>query len=112
MSDTTNIFQRLMEVIQDRKLNPPPNSYTTTLFQGGFERIGLKIMEEAAELVRAAAKSQESVEARGHLIHESADLLYHIFVMLGYRDIPLADVEAELARRFGVSGLDEKASRK
>jgi phosphoribosyl-ATP pyrophosphohydrolase len=112
MSDSPNVFQRLMEVIQDRKQNPPAKSYTTTLFQGGFERIGLKIMEESAELVRAAAKSQESAEGREHLVDETADLLYHIFVMLGFRDIPLADVEAELARRFGISGLDEKASRK
>ena len=112
MSDSTNVFQRLMEVIQDRKQNPPAKSYTTTLFQGGYERIGLKIMEESAELVRAAAKAQESAEGREHLVHETADLLYHVFVMLGYRDVPLSDVEAELARRFGVSGLDEKASRK
>lgn len=112
MSDTPNVFHRLMEVIEDRKQNPPAKSYTTTLLQGGFERIGLKVMEEAAELVRAASQSGESPEARQNLIHETADLLYHIFVMLGYRDIPLQDVEAELARRFGISGLDEKASRK
>jgi phosphoribosyl-ATP pyrophosphohydrolase len=100
-----------MEVIEDRKRNPPAKSYTTTLFQGGVERIGFKVMEEAAELVRAAGKSQESGEARTHLVHEAADLLYHVFVMLGYRDIPLQEVEAELGRRFGISGLDEKASR-
>ncbi len=112
MDDTSSVFQRLMEVIEDRKQNPPAKSYTTTLFQGGVERIGCKVMEEAAELVRAASKSEESDEARGHLVHEAADLLYHLFVMLGYRNVPLKDVEAELARRFGISGLDEKASRK
>ena len=49
--------------------------------------------------------------AEAHLIHEAADLVYHLFVMLGFRDIKLAEVEAELARRFGISGLDEKAVR-
>ena len=48
---------------------------------------------------------------RAHLTHEAADLIYHLFVMLAARDVALDDVEAELARRFGVSGLDEKASR-
>jgi phosphoribosyl-ATP pyrophosphohydrolase len=112
MADTSTVFQRLMKVIEDRKLNPPAKSYTTTLFQGGVERIGFKVMEEAAELVKAAAKSEESAEARSHLVHEAADLLYHVFVLLGYRDVPLHELEAELAKRFGISGLDEKASRK
>jgi phosphoribosyl-ATP pyrophosphohydrolase len=44
-------------------------------------------------------------------VHEAADLIYHLFVMLGHRDIPLAELESELARRFGISGLDEKAAR-
>jgi phosphoribosyl-ATP pyrophosphohydrolase len=46
------------------------------------------------------------------LIREAADLLYHLFVLLGHQEIPLSDLENELARRFGTSGLDEKASRK
>jgi phosphoribosyl-ATP pyrophosphohydrolase len=109
--DTDSVFQRLMEVIEDRKRNPPAKSYTTTLLQGGVERIGCKVMEEAAEVVRAARKSEDSAEARGHLISEAADLLYHLLVMLGYRNVSLSEVETELARRFGISGLDEKASR-
>jgi phosphoribosyl-ATP pyrophosphohydrolase len=110
MSEELTVFERLMAVIQDRKANPPARSYTTTLFQGGIDRIGCKVMEEAAEVVRAARQA-ESPAARGQLLGEAADLLYHLFVLLGYRDVPLSDVEAELARRFGVSGLDEKASR-
>src|SRR5688572_28627202 len=100
-----------MHVIEERKRNPPAKSYMTTLFQGGVERIGCKVMEEAAEVVRAARKSEDSAEARRHLVSEAADLLYHLLVMLGFRDVSLSEVEAELARRFGISGLDEKASR-
>lgn len=104
-----DILSRLMAIIEDRKAKPPPKSYTTTLFAGGVAKIGEKITEEAAEVVEAADEPGE--EGRAHLIHEAADLVYHLFVMLGYRDIKLAEVEAELARRFGISGLDEKASR-
>lgn len=98
-----------MEVIRDRKANPPPKSYTTSLFQGGVDKIGRKISEEAAEVVEAAGEPGEA--GRAHLIYEAGDLIYHLLVMLGYRDIDLAEVEAELARRFGMSGIDEKASR-
>ena len=105
-----NILSRLMAIIEDRKANPPPKSYTTTLFAGGVAKIGEKITEEAAEVVEAAGEPGD--EGRKHLIHEAADLVYHLFVMLGYRDIKLTEVEAELARRFGISGLDEKAARR
>lgn len=104
-----DILQRLMAIIEDRKANPPPKSYTTSLFAGGVPKIGEKILEEAAEVVEAAGEPGN--DGRVHLIHEAADLVYHLFVMLGFRDIKLAEVEAELARRFGISGLDEKAAR-
>jgi len=103
------VFQRLMDVIEDRRANPPERSYTTSLFRGGVEKIGGKILEEAGEVVEAAGEVDE--QGRQHLIHEAADLIYHLFVMLGYREIRLLEVEAELARRFGISGLDEKAAR-
>jgi phosphoribosyl-ATP pyrophosphohydrolase len=98
-----------MDVIIDRKTNPSERSYTQKLLAGGVEKIGAKIVEEAAEVVEAAGEAGEP--GRSHLTHEAADLLYHLFVMLAHRDLPLADVEAELARRFGISGLDEKAGR-
>ncbi|MGE0758094.1 MAG: phosphoribosyl-ATP diphosphatase [Pirellulaceae bacterium] len=110
MADQT-VFDELMAVIQQRKANPPARSYTTTLLQGGVDRMGCKVMEEAAEVVRAARKSDEAPEKRQQLVAEAADLVYHLFVLLGYRDIALGEVEAELARRFGISGLDEKAAR-
>jgi phosphoribosyl-ATP pyrophosphohydrolase len=104
-----DILPRLMAIIEDRKANPPPKSYTTSLFAGGVAKIGEKITEEAAEVVEAAAEPGD--DGRTHLIHEAADLVYHLFVMLGFREIKLSEVEDELARRFGISGIDEKAAR-
>jgi phosphoribosyl-ATP pyrophosphohydrolase len=73
------------------------------------EKIGCKILEEADEVVAAAAEPGEA--GRAHTIHEAGDLIYHLWVLLGFREISLSEVETELARRFGVSGLDEKAAR-
>jgi phosphoribosyl-ATP pyrophosphohydrolase len=109
MSTDSSILARLMAVIEDRKANPPAKSYTTSLLQGGVPKIGAKITEEAAEVVEAAGESGD--EGRKHLIYEAGDLLYHLFVLLAHQDIRLSEVEAELARRFGVSGIDEKAAR-
>lgn len=104
-----SVLQQLMGVILDRKANPPPKSYTNTLLAGGVPKIGEKVIEEAAETVEAAGEPDEA--GRQHLVREASDLLYHLFVLLACRDVPLADVEVELARRFGISGLDEKAAR-
>jgi phosphoribosyl-ATP pyrophosphohydrolase len=105
-----SIVAKLMEVIAERKARPPEGrSYVVSLLQGGAPKIGAKITEEAAEVVAAAA--EPGAEGRAHLVHEVADLLFHTLVLLGHRDIPWADVEAELARRFGVSGIEEKESR-
>ena len=104
-----SILAQLMAVIEDRKANPSQKSYTASLLAGGTEKIGAKIVEEAAEVVEAAAEPGQ--QGRQHLVHEAADLIYHLCVMLGYRDVNLAEVEAELAQRFGTSGLEEKASR-
>lgn len=109
MSQSEPIFSQLMTVIEDRKAQLPEHSYTTRLFRGGVEKIGAKIREEAEEVIEAAGEPGE--EGRQHLIREAADLVYHLFVMLGHRDVRLGEVEAELAHRFGISGLDEKAAR-
>ena len=99
----------LEATIQSRKSNPSEKSYTSKLLAGGVEKIGGKIIEEAAELVEAAGEADE--EGRQHTVYEAGDLLYHTLVLLAARGIPLSEVEAERARRFGVSGLEEKASR-
>ena len=81
-------------------------SYTRSLLDGGATKIGAKIREEGDELARA-------IESEGdeNVIKESADVLYHLTVGLLHRGLTLRDVEVELARRFGVSGHEEKASR-
>lgn len=109
MPDAQSVFTRLMAVIEDRKANPPEKSYTTSLLAGGVAKIGAKVTEEAAEVVEAAEESDD--EGREHLLYEAGDLLYHLFVLLAYRGIKLEEVESELARRFDVSGIDEKESR-
>ena len=109
MPEPTTAFAQLMATIEDRKANPPERSYTTSLFQGGVEKIGRKILEEANEVVEAAGETGD--EGRSHFVYETVDLIYHLFVLMGHRDVKLEEVEAELSRRFGVSGLDEKAAR-
>lgn len=108
-TEPQSILAGLMATIQDRKAHPAEKSYTAKLLAGGVPAMGDKIMEEAAEVVEAAGEPGD--EGRQHLVREAADLVYHLLVMLAHRDASLADVEAELARRFGISGLEEKASR-
>ncbi|HEX4145694.1 MAG TPA: phosphoribosyl-ATP diphosphatase [Pirellulales bacterium] len=110
MTDSSPVLAQLMQVIAERKVHRPANSYTTKLFDGGAAVIGGKITEEAAEVVEAAEELGDP--GHHHLVREAADLIYHLLVLLASRDVGLDEVEAELARRFGISGLDEKASRK
>jgi phosphoribosyl-ATP pyrophosphohydrolase len=104
------IMTALMDVIIDRKTNPPAEpSYVISLLRGGAQKIGNKIVEEAAEVVEAGG--EEGDGGRAHLIKEAADLVFHTMVLLGYRDVAWNEVEDELARRFGISGIVEKRSR-
>lgn len=106
-----SILTALMNVIAERKARPPSErSYVVSLLQGGTARIGAKILEEAGEVVEAA--DQPGDAGREHLVKEVADLVFHTLVLLGSRDISWTDVEAELARRFGISGIVEKESRR
>lgn len=109
MNPPPNILHELMDVIEDRRQTLPEKSYTTQLFAGGVPRISEKIIEEAHEVIAAA--NEDGVNGREHLIHEAADLLFHLMVLLGHEEIQLHEIEAELGRRFGVSGLEEKAAR-
>jgi len=98
---------RLEAELEARKASGAGKSYTRKLLDGGPEAINAKITEEAGELAQAIAG-----EADERVISEAADLIYHAMVGLLHRGISLRAVEGELARRFGVSGLAEKAARK
>ncbi len=109
MSDSLAPLARLMKTLAERADRLPEGSYTTKLLQGGLAKIGDKIREEADELIEAAA--EPGGEGREHFVYEAADLVYHTLVLLAWRGVDLDEVVAELARREGTSGLDEKASR-
>ncbi len=103
-------LDQLEETIRQRqRAGDAGTSYTARLLAGGVAKIGPKVTEEAAEVVEAAAEPDEA--GREHTIREAADVLYHLMVLLAVRGVHLEEVEAELARRFGMSGLEEKASR-
>jgi len=101
------VLGQLEEVIASRKTSAADRSYTSKLFTGGVEKIGAKVNEEANEFVEAAANESDE-----RVVSEAADLFYHAIVLLAHRDLTLSQVESTLAGRFGVSGLEEKASRK
>jgi phosphoribosyl-ATP pyrophosphohydrolase len=112
MTGGISVLERLMGVIQSRKANPSERSYTCFLLRDGVGRIGDKLQEEAKELSDAAGLGGDEGTRRQRVIHEAADVTYHLLVMLAYCEVGLAELEAELSSRFGVSGLDEKASRR
>ncbi len=97
---------RLEATIADRRRADPDTSYVASLAARGLSVIARKFGEEAVEAVVAAL-----AEDREELIGEAADVLFHLLVMLAEKDVSLADVMAELDRREGVSGLEEKANR-
>jgi len=101
------LLPRLWAELERRKRAPATESYTRKLLDAGVAKIGSKIREEAEELARALA-----VESNDRVLAEAADQVYHLLVGLLARGVTLRELEAELARRFGVSGLVEKASRK
>ena len=97
---------RLEAVIAERRAASPNESYVAQLHARGLPVIARKLGEEAVEAVTAAL-----VGTREELVGEAADVLFHLLVLLAEKDLPLADVLAELDRREGTSGLEEKASR-
>lgn len=101
-----NVLEQLTATIELRKAASPDSSYVAKLFHKGADSILKKVGEEATEVVIAAKD-----ENREQIVYESADLLFHLMVMLAQYDLTLADVTGELARREGLSGLVEKASR-
>jgi len=109
MNHFDQVISRLEQVILDRQRTRLPDSYTTQLLARGTAAIAEKVREEAEELAQATLEPGDS--GRRQTIHEAADLLYHVLVLLADRGISLAEVAAELGRREGTSGLAEKAAR-
>jgi phosphoribosyl-ATP pyrophosphohydrolase len=101
-----NILARLSEVLEQRKNADPDNSYVAGLYHKGLDSILKKIGEEATETVVAAKNAD-----REQIIHETADLWFHTLVLLSHQGLSAADVLKELQRRFGLSGVEEKAAR-
>ncbi len=104
MSDTLN---KLAEVLEARKSASPDSSYVAGLYAAGLDAVLEKVGEESAEVIAAAREDDPRA-----LVHETADLWFHCLVMLAARGLHPRDVLAELERRFGISGLEEKAGRK
>jgi len=100
------ILERLERAIAERRGRDPSTSYVAGLNARGVDAILKKVGEEATEAVIASKSG-----ARDAIVHETADLWFHCMVMLAWHGIPLADVLAELERREGRSGIEEKASR-
>ncbi len=103
MGDT---LKKLAEVLEARKQAAPKDSYVSSLYAAGMDKILEKVAEETAEMLEAARQGNPS-----HLIHETADLWFHTLVMLAHAGLGPDDILAELDHRFGVSGHEEKASR-
>ena len=104
MSDDT--LKRLAEVLEQRKAADPANSYVAKLYAKGLDAILKKIGEEATETVMAAKDGD-----RDKIVYEVADLWFHSLVLLAQQGLQPDDVLSELDRRFGLSGLEEKAQR-
>jgi len=101
-----NVLQRVGKAIAARKKGDPSASYVASLFAKGQDAILKKVAEEAAETV-LAAKGGDKL----HIVRETADLWFHSLVLLAWHDLAPEDVLAELQRREGISGIEEKKSR-
>lgn len=100
------VVARVAEVIARRRRERPQKSYVVSLLDAGLTKINAKITEEAGELCEALPEGDAA-----HTAHEAADLLFHVLVGLEAAGVPVDAVFEQLRRRFGVSGIDEKASR-
>ncbi len=99
-------LEDLADIIRERTSSSAEKSYTKSLLDAGMGRVAKKFGEEAVEAVIAAVQAD-----RNALVSESADVLYHLLVVLHAANIPLSDVLAELERRTSRSGIEEKNSR-
>jgi phosphoribosyl-ATP pyrophosphohydrolase len=108
MSDA--ILKQLAEVLEQRKQSSADESYVASLHQKGLNKILEKVGEESVETILAARDAEQSGD-NSKVVYETADLWFHSLVMLSHLDIEVDDILNELERRFGLSGLEEKANR-
>ncbi|MDR9433184.1 MAG: phosphoribosyl-ATP diphosphatase [Spiribacter sp.] len=104
MSD--EVLKKLAGVLKERRDADPEQSYVASLHAAGLDRILRKLGEECAETIVAAKNAEHEA-----IVYETADLWFHSLIMLSHCGLEPAEVLAELERRFGLSGLDEKAAR-
>ncbi len=104
--NTNQTLQKLAEILEQRKIAKPDESYVASLYQSGLEKILEKVSEETQETIEAAQENDTE-----HLIREVADLWFHCMVMLAHKNVSHEAVLDELDKRFGISGLVEKAQR-
>lgn len=105
-NDVSNVLTQLSAVLEERKQAAPDSSYVAKLYDKGLDAILKKVGEEATETVMAAKDGDKD-----KLVYEVADLWFHTLVLLAQQDLHPDDVLTELQRRFGLSGLVEKAGR-
>ncbi|MGB0444495.1 MAG: phosphoribosyl-ATP diphosphatase [Porticoccaceae bacterium] len=108
MSDA--ILKQLAEVLEQRKQSSADDSYVASLYQKGLNKILEKVGEESVETILAARDAEQTGD-NSKVVYETADLWFHSLVMLSHLDIDVDEILKELERRFGLSGLEEKANR-
>lgn len=101
-----DVLDRLFATLVERRNADPAGSYVAKLYAGGPDAILKKIGEESAELIMASKDGQP-----GDIVHEAADVFFHIMALLAFHGLSVDDVRRELARREGVSGIAEKQAR-
>lgn len=106
-----DILAELTAILEQRKGAEPDSSYVASLYDKGLDAILKKVGEEATETVMAAKDVEQGGDS-AKLVYEVADLWFHTMILLAEKNLSADDVLKELARRFGVSGHDEKAARK
>jgi len=107
MTQTYGVIDTLYHIIQDRKSADPTKSYSAKLLQGDINSMLKKVVEEAGEFAFAIKDNDEK-----EIIYEAADLTYHTLVALCSKNISPDRIKQELAKRFGMSGIEEKNNRK
>ena len=110
----SEILNQLYQVLLTRKNADPEGSYVASLYAKGTKKIAEKVMEEAQETIEEAVrleKSADDAQIREALRQESADLVFHLLVLLAHHNVPPEEVWNVLESRFGTSGHEEKANR-